>query len=413
MPAGPGQSGREIAFDSGYSWFRLGLSILLTTLGGVGMWSVVVVLPMVQTEFAVARGAASFPYTLTMAGFALGGVMMGRLIDRFGIVRPVIGGTILFGTGYVLSGLAPNLWVFALCQGFMIGVGSSATFGPLLADVSMFFRARRGLAVALCASGNYVAGTIWPGVVQHFMTTAGWRATQIGIGLFCIVAMVPLALLLKPRPPSQIGAAGSVSAEGRLSALGLSPATLQWLLAAAGISCCVAMSMPQVHIVAYCVDLGYGVARGAEMLSLMLGLGIVSRIASGFVADRIGGVATLMIGSVMQAVALVLYVFSDGLTSLYVVSGVFGLFQGGIVPSYAIIVREYFPAREAGARVGVVLMATLVGMAFGGWLSGAIYDWTGSYAAAFLNGIAWNLVNIAVCAWLLLRGRRRPQAVPA
>ncbi|MEJ1158713.1 MFS transporter [Prosthecomicrobium sp. N25] len=392
-------------FDDSYAWFRLAVALVLSTIGGVGMWSVVLVLPAVQAEFGVARGAASFPYTMTMAGFAIGGVLMGRLIDRYGIVRPVMGGIVSLATGYVLSGFAGTLWQFAAIQGLLIGFGSSATFGPLLADVSMFFRARRGLAVALCASGNYLAGTFWPPVIQHFMAGSGWRSTQIGIGLFCLATMLPLALLLRPKPPEQPAPTGALSAAGRLSALGLSAGQMQALLVAAGLACCVAMSMPQVHIVAYCVDLGYGMARGAEMLSLMLGLGIVSRIASGFVADRIGGVATLMIGSVMQGVALVLYLFSDGLTSLYVVSAVFGLFQGGIVPSYAIIVREYFPAGEAGSRVGLVLMATLVGMAFGGWLSGAIYDLTGSYAAAFLNGIGWNLANVAIAAFILTRGR--------
>jgi MFS family permease len=167
------------------------------------------------------------------------------------------------------------------------------------------------------------------------------------------------------------------------------------------------MAMPQVHIVAYCGDLGYGIARGAEMLSLMLGVGIISRVASGFVADRIGGVATLLLGSGLQGVALLLYLFFDGLASLYVISALFGLFQGGIVPMYAIIVREYFPPREAGVRLGVVLMATLFGMALGGWMSGAIFDLTGSYRAAFLNGLIWNLVNVSIMLWLLMRPGRR------
>jgi MFS family permease len=167
------------------------------------------------------------------------------------------------------------------------------------------------------------------------------------------------------------------------------------------------MSMPQVHIVAYCGDLGYGAARGAEMLSLMLGLGIVSRIASGFIADRIGGVATLLVGSTLQGVALFLYLWFDGLASLYVISGIFGLFQGGIVPMYAIIVREYFPAHESGTRIGVILMATLLGMAFGGWISGLIFDLTGSYQAAFAHGLLWNLINVTIATWLLLRSGRR------
>jgi MFS family permease len=195
--------------------------------------------------------------------------------------------------------------------------------------------------------------------------------------------------------------------------LGLTPNQLQALICIAGVACCVAMSMPQVHIVAYCGDLGYGVARGAEMLSVMLAFGIVSRVASGFVADKLGGVATLLIGSALQSVALFLYLWFDGLASLYVISALFGLFQGGIVPSYAIIVREYFPPREAGTRVGLAIMATLFGMAFGGWMSGYIFDLTGSYRMAFLHGIAWNLLNVAIAAWLLMRPKGRVLAAAA
>jgi MFS family permease len=213
--------------------------------------------------------------------------------------------------------------------------------------------------------------------------------------------------LLRPRMQVHHTEAAGHSAARRQAELPFSPATLQVLLCIAGIACCVAMSMPQVHLVAYCGDLGYGAARGAEMLSLMLGFGIVSRIASGFIADRIGGVRTLLLGSVLQGTALFLYLFFDGLTSLYVISALFGLFQGGIVPSYAIIIREYFPPREAGTRIGLVLMATLVGMALGGWMSGAIFDLTGSYQAAFLNGLGWNLLNVSIAAWLLLRSRVR------
>ena len=180
---------------------------------------------------------------------------------------------------------------------------------------------------------------------------------------------------------------------------------LQVLLCIAGIACCVAMSMPQVHIVAYCGDLGYGAARGAEMLSLMLAFGIVSRIGSGFIADRIGGLATLLLGSVLQGIALLLYLFFDGMISLYVISALFGLFQGGIIPMYAIIVRDYFSPREVGTRLGLVLMATLGGMALGGWMSGFIFDLSGSYRAAFLNGLLWNLLNVAIMLWLLTGSR--------
>jgi MFS family permease len=397
------------SIDSPYSWFRLVVSLLISTVGGVGMWSVVVILPVVQGEFGVGRSEASFPYTLTMVGFAFGGVLMGRLADRFGILLPLALGAATLSAGYVMSAFVTSLWQFALIQGLLIGmIGSSATFGPLLADISHWFERRRGIAVAICASGNYLAGAIWPPIIQHFAGTIGWRQTHIWIGLFCALTMLPLAYALRRRPPAQPMTAAMQNRAGSGRAdLGLSPGALQALLVVAGLACCVAMSMPQVHIVAYCADLGYGVARGAEMLSLMLGFGIISRVASGFIADRIGGLATLLLGSVLQGTALLLYLAFDGLASLYVISALFGLFQGGIVPSYAIIVREYFAPAEAGARVGLVIMATLFGMALGGWGSGVIFDLTGSYQAAFLNGLLWNLLNVSIAVWLLQRSRAR------
>jgi len=392
--------------DSPYAWMRLAAAAALGTIGSIGMWSVPVALPAVQAEFGVARGDASLPFTLAMMGFAFGGVVMGRLSDRFGIIAPVVCGAVMIGLGYVAAGLASSLWLFALAY-VLIGAGTSATFGPTMADLSQWFTRRRGIAVAIVSSGNYVGGTIWPPVVEHFIARDGWRATHMGIGIFCVVAMLPLVLALRrPTPPhASAGGARAVAAQG---SIGLSPNALQALLCIAGLACCVAMAMPQVHIVAYCGDLGYGPARGAEMLSLMLGFGIVSRLGTGVIADRIGGVATLLMGSALQGVALLLYFFFDGLFSLYVISALFGLFQGGIVPSYAIIVREYFPPREAGTRIGLVIMATLFGMALGGWMSGAIFDYAGSYRAAFGNGIGWNLLNVTIATWLLLRsGRRR------
>ncbi|WP_439597559.1 MFS transporter [Falsiroseomonas sp.] len=395
--------------DSRQSWIRLAAIVGLATLGGAGMWTVVVALPHVQAEFGATRGEASLPYTLTMIGFATGGILMGRLADRFGIMVPVLFGTVMLAGGYVLAAMAPSLTAFALAQGVLIGaLGSSAAFGPLMADASLWFRRRRGIAVALAASGNYLAGTVWPPILQALIVAQGWRMAHLLVGIALLVTMLPLALLLRARAPV-LRVAPVVAGAPPLATdrpLGMRPNSLTALLCFAGIGCCVAMAMPQVHIVAYCGDLGYGVARGTEMLSLMLACGIVSRIVSGLIADRIGGLATLLLGSVLQAVALAFYLFFDSLVSLYLISALFGLFQGGIVPSYAVIVREYFPARQAGTRVGIVLMATLLGMALGGWLSGLVFDWTGSYAMAFLNGMAWNAANVVIVAWLLWRARR-------
>ena len=399
--------------DSPRAWLRLAASVLVGTVAGVGMWSVVVALPVVQAEFGAGRAAAALPYTLTMIGFALGGVLMGRLADRWGLAVPLGGGAVALGLGYTAAAAAQSLWQFALAQGVLIGLlGSSAGFGPLIADVSRWFHRRRGLAVAICASSNYLAGVVWPPLVQHATVAWGWRTTHLAIGAVCVVVLLPAALLLRHHPPrTDVGGPGPAPLPRRLP--GLTPATLQGALVLAGIACCVAMSMPQVHMVAYCGDLGYGVARGTEMLSLMLGCGIVSRLLSGWIADRIGGLSTLLLGSALQAMALLFYLGFDGLTQLYVISALFGLVQGGIVPSYAIVVRENFPPEQAGARVGLVLASTLGGMALGGWLSGVVLDLTGSYPAAFANGIAWNALNLAVLLWLLLHGRaNRPAAAP-
>ncbi|HUK06904.1 MAG TPA: MFS transporter [Stellaceae bacterium] len=391
--------------ESRYAWRRLFLSLLLSTIGGIGLWSNVVVLPALQADFGVARGSATLPYTLTMIGFAFGGIWMGRLADRRGVVFPVSVGAIALSIGYIASAQATNLWQFAIVQGAVVGLlGSSATFGPLVADISHWFTRNRGIAVAICASGNYLSGTVWPPILQHLVANYGWRETHIGIGIFCAVTMLPMGLLLR-RPTPIAAAPAHPLAPSTEAGVPISPNALQALLVVAGLACCVAMSMPQVHIVAYCADLGYGVARGAEMLSLMLGLGVVSRLASGWISDHIGGVRTLLVGSALQCLTLIFYVPFDGLASLYVVSALFGLAQGGIVPSYAMIVREYFPAREAGTRVGLVLMATVIGMALGGWMSGAIFDWTGSYRAAFINGVLWNLLNLSIALWLLRQPR--------
>jgi MFS family permease len=385
------------------------------TIGGAGMYSMAVVLPPLQAEFGIARSDASLPYTLTMIGFGVGGVLMGKLSDRFGVIVPVLVGSVCLGLGFIGAGFAPDLLQFAAAHGVLIGLlGTSGSFVPLVADIALWFARRRGIAVAIVMSGNYLAGTVWPPLMQHFIDAAGWRATYMGTGLFCLATMPVLALALRRRPPAieETARPGAAAPHGPIAAadadhpLGFSPGALQALLCVAGVACCVAMSMPQVHMVAYCGDLGYPAARGAEMLSLMLGFGIVSRLVSGWIADRIGGLRTLLLGAALQATALALFLPFQQLAALYVVSALFGLFQGGLVPSYPLIVREYFAPREAGVRTGTVLMATLFGMALGGWLPGWIFDVTGSYRAAFANGIAWSLVTTAIALVLLNRARR-------
>ena len=402
--------------ESAYAWWRLAAALALMTIGASGMYAMAVALPPVQAEFGVARGEASLPYTMTMIGFGIGSIVMGRLADRFGVMATVMVGAAGLGAGYIAAGNAGGLWQFSLALGLLIGfLGTASTLAPLVADISQWFSRRRGIAVAIVMSGNYLAGTVWPPLMQHFFDSVGWRATFIGTGIFCILAMPLLALALRRRPPAHAEpAAGTPAANPAADAarpLGLSPGALQALLCVAGVACCVAMSMPQVHMVAYCSDLGYAPARGAEMLSLMLGFGILSRLVSGWISDHIGGLRTLLLGAALQAVALALFLPFQDLAGLYVISALFGLFQGGLVPSYALIVREHFSPREAGLRTGIVLTATLFGMALGGWMPGAIFDATGSYRVAFINGIAWSMVTVAIALFLLRRTRGRARAL--
>ncbi|WP_171204612.1 CynX/NimT family MFS transporter [Ruegeria sp. HKCCA0235A] len=398
--------------DSRYSWLRLLITLAIATVANVGMWAVIVVMPAVEAEFGAGRAEASMPYTLAMIGFALGNMWLGQVVDRLGVTSALIGAAVLSAMSYVLATLAPSIMLLSAAH-LLLGLGTSIGFGPLIADISHWFMKRRGIAVALVASGNYLSGAIWPTMLSGILARDGWQQVYLTLAVLTLVVVIPLSLLLRRRVPVEAHSTAAASAQINARSVGVSPRALQYILGLAGIGCCVAMSMPQVHIVSYCVGLGYGPAVGAEMLSLMLLGGVVSRIISGLLADRLGGVMTLLIGSLLQCIALFLFLPYDGMVSLYAISLLFGLAQGGIVPSYALIVREYMPPQEAGARVGFVMMMTILGMALGGWMSGWIYDLTGSYQLAFVNGIFWNGLNIAIILMLLRRSRPTRESVMA
>jgi MFS family permease len=337
----------DLITDSRYSWLRLGLTLFVATVINAGMWAIIVIMPAIEAEYGGTRTMVSLPYTLTMVGFALGNYVIGRAVDHFGITASLIAAAIMTAIGFGLATLSGSLLILSFTQ-LMLGFASAVGFGPLIADISHWFVRRRGIAVAIAASGNYLSGAIWPILLAKVLAENGWRAVYIVMAAVTLVAVIPLAFALLRRLPQEVQTVAQNTSLANAKTVGLSPRALQYLLGFAGIGCCVAMSMPQVHIVAYCVDLGFGPAVGAQMLSLMLLFGVVSRIISGLVADILGGVPTLLIGSCLQCLALFLYLPSGGMVSLYVVSLVFGLSQGGIVPSYALVVREYMPAKEAG-----------------------------------------------------------------
>ena len=407
MHLGEGNSMPE--HDSLYSWARLFLGLVIAITGNVGMWIIVLLMPAIEQEFEIGRAAASAPFVLTMIGFAIGNAIIGRIVDHFGMSKTLIFAAIVNSAGFVGAASVQSIFMLSILQ-FIIGFGTAAAFGPLIADVSHWFLKRRGIAVAITASGNYFSGAIWPLLLNGTLETDGWRAVYFLLSITTLFVTIPVALPLRRQVSAETFRKSDEASESKRKQMAFSPNALVLMLALAGLGCCVAMSMPQVHIVAFCVDLGYGPAAGSEILSLMLFGGIVSRIVSGILADRLGGLNTLLIGSTLQCVALFLYLPFDGLVSLYVVSLVFGLSQGGIVPSYAIIVREYLPSVSAGAMVGLAMMATILGMALGGWFCGWIYDSTGSYQIAFWNGILWNFLNIGIVLLLLFCRRRSHEA---
>ncbi len=368
------------------------------------MYAVFVVLPLLQKEFGVTRAEASIPWLLTTLGFGFGGIIVGRIADRRGVFLPELSGVLFLAGGFVAAAQAQSLWQFALIQGVAIAMlGSAASFAPLIGDISHWFSKRRGMAMSICVSGNLAAGAVWPPILQYFFDRVGWRATFVGTGIACLVLMLPLVLMLRKKSP--VGESVRYASGGSLDErpLGFSPPVFQAILAFAGFCCCLAMAVPQVHIVAYCGDLGYGALRGAQMLSLMLGAGIMSRLLMGWMSDTIGGLRTLLLGSVLQCASLAFFVPFDSVGSLYVLSMLFGFFGGGIVPAYTLIVREYFSPAQAGARIGIILMTALLGMGLGGWIGGWFFDATGSYQSAFVFGVGANLVNIGLVLWLMAR----------
>ena len=400
-----------------YPVVRLFASLLLMAVAGSAMYAAILVLEPAAVEFGTGRGAGSMPYTLFMIGFALGGVMMGRLSDRFGIIAPALLASLCLPAGLLFAARATELWQFSVSLGVLCGLfGMAATFAPVASDISHWFTARRGLAVGIVISGTYVAGAVWPPILQHLIDTHGWRGTFHGLGILTLFTMLPLSLLLyRPVLVDHEDEDGLTRRSGtRRRPLGLSGRSLQGLLCIAGVGCCVAMAMPQVHIVPFVIDLGFDAVHGARMLALMLGCGIVSRLVSGWISDRIGGLKALLIGSALQGLVIFAFLFADGLTALYVLAIVFGLSQGGIVPSYTMIIRALFPAGEAGWRIGTTMLFTVGGMALGGWLAGALYDLTGDYTASILAALGFNVLNLGIAAWLLARDRVPPdgEAMP-
>ena len=393
--------------DTASSWRRLTICSVIGLFINIGIWSVVVVLPEIEREFNSSRASSALPYTFTLAGFAIGNFIIGSIVDRIGIAKATIYASLLISSNFLLCSLSDSLLIITLSH-FFLGLGTAVGFGPLIADITHWFVKRRGIAVAIIASGNYLSGVVWSPLIGIMLSSFTWRDIYLSIAIVLPTVVIPFAfLLLNKTTKTKLDVDNDFYANNK-KLVKVSGGRLQFLLGMAGIGCCIAMAMPQVHIVAYCVGLGFGATIGASMLSVMLASGIISRIMFGLCADRIGSLNTLILSSALQMISLIFFIPFDGMISLFVVSAIFGLSQGGIVPSYALVVRHFLPAQEAGQRIGIVLMLTIFGMAIGGWMSGFIFDQTGSYKMAFLNGILWNIFNLGILGWLFFNVKSTP-----
>lgn len=387
-----------------YPIFRAANSLVIMATAMAGMYASIMVLEPATREFNIGRGTGALPYTMYMIGFGLGNVVLGKIMSKVGIAWLAMLATLCLPSGLYLASQTQELWVFIFMLSVLCGFfGGAFAFGPLVTDISQWFDRRRGLAVGIVISGSYVAGAIWPPLLQNWIDNYGWRQSFVELATVCAVIMLPLSLVylrkIKDSENSDNENAGVVFNKP----LGVTPLRLQCLLCFAGIGCCAAMAMPQIHIVPHALDLGFEARDGANMLALMLGFGIISRISSGWISDKIGGIKTLILGSILQGLVIFSFLFIDTLTGLYLVSIAFGLSQGGIVPSYALIIRRFFRANETGGRIGLIFVATIFGMALGGWAAGILYDLTGSYTLSFINAVAFNILNLAIAGFMLKR----------
>jgi MFS family permease len=405
---------RPPSIEGRASWFAAGVTLAILSISYGSPLLIVVGLKSVQASLGTDRSVISLVGSLLWLGTGLGGIPAGWMADRVGIRATVGFGTCMMVLGLCLSTMGGLLPLY-VGHGLLIGlIGNGAIYAPLLVYVSRWFDRRRGAAIALISSGQYIAGVVWPSVFERAMAAYGWRSTMMGYAVVVIVLVPPLLLLLRPVPGGGVAGAAVRTVAKRPTVLGLRPNLAQVLICVAGFCCCIPMSIPQSHLVAFCSDLGIVPVHGAAMLSVLLGCAFVSRQFWGALGDRIGGLRTVMAGSAFQALAIGAFLVTQNEYGLFVIAAVYGLGFSGIIPSYSVAIRDLFPSAEASWRIPTVLFTSMTGMAVGSWLAGRLYDHFGSYGPAFASGILFNLLNLLVVGFLVSRlPGRGMSAVPA
>jgi len=399
------------SIESKASWVVASVALFIMMMSFGAAWITAVALKDIAAEVGGTRSIPALASALAWLGSGAGGIMMGRIADRVGARWTVLTGALMIGVGLAVSTLGPP-WPLWIGHGLFIGlIGIGGINAPMYIYVSRWFDRRRGSALALISSGSYLAGALWPPVFERAIAAFGWRQTMLWYAAAEIVVIVPLAAIYFHRPPEVIYPPVEAGSAGKARVLGWPPNAVFALMCAAAVLCCIPMAMPQGHLVAFCSDLGISRSAGALMLSVLLGTAFLSRQIWGAISDRIGGLATVLIGSAWQTAAMISFLLTQNEAGLFTVAAAFGLGFSGIIPAYVLALRELFPASEASWRIPTLLLCSGLGMAAGGWLAGLLYDHFGYYAPAFAAGVGANLLNLLVVG--LLVARRRFRAVYA
>ena len=395
------------SIETRYGWVVVIASLAVHSISLGAPTILFVTLKSIAADLGTVRAVPSLAYSMLMIGAGVGGLGMGWWMDRKGVLQPVIFGCVMIGLGAIVASYSQTRYGLYVANGLLIGLlGTAALVAPLVATVTRWFDRRRGLAVAILTSGQGVAGAIWPSIVQRLDDAFGWRETYFYFGVFALLTMIPTALLLRPKPPVDISTGVRPAVGERPRVLGLSPGAVQGLLWVAVVGCCTAMSMPIVHLVSHATDLGHAQDKAALLLSVLFTAAIVSRIGFGVLADRIGPMLTLLIGSTCQATMLLVLAITTSYWALFVAAALYGLGFSGIMPNYPLIIRLLFPVHQVGWRIATQYLFAALGMALGGWLGGVVFDLSGSYAGAFLTGAGFNAVNLVVIGALFVRQLR-------
>ena len=395
--------------ESRASWGAAALTLAILSISYGSPLLIVVGLKPMTVAMDTDRSVLALAGSLVWVGTGFGGIPMGWLADRIGHRAIVALGTIMMACGLALSTLG-SVWALYLGHGVLIGiVGNGAIYAPLLIYVSRWFDKHRGAAIALISSGQYIAGVVWPTVFEHGIARFGWQATMLAYAAVVTVVIPPFLFFLR-KAPAPLATGGPVgAAQRRPTVLGMRPNVAQAAICGAAFCCCIPMSIPSAHLVAFCSDIGVSPTHGAAMLSVLLGCAFLSRQFWGALADRIGGLRTVLVGSLCQAVAIGSFMLTKNEYGLFAISAAFGLGFSGIIPSYAVSIRDLFPSSEASWRIPTVLFTGMSGMAVGSWFGGELFDRFGSYTAAFATGVLFNLFNLAIVGFLVSRLPRRGQ----